>query len=77
MEILVQGRLIVVFAHPVEEWLAPLGVACVTMEERIKNTGSRVADMAKAQGELSEGFTRGASLEQHEQPGREACAVGT
>ena len=71
-----QGRLIVVLAHPVEERLPPLRLARVVMEERVEHAGARLADMAEAQRELRQRLARGAALEQHEQPGRETRAVG-
>ena len=71
-----QGRLIVVLAHPVEERLPPLGLARVVVEERVQHAGACLPDMAEAQRELRQCLARGAALKQHEQSGREPRAVG-
>src|SRR5690348_18287288 len=76
VEILPQALFIVVLAHPVEEGLAPLGLARIAVEEGVENAGARLGDVAEAPGELAQRLARRAALQQHEQAGRKTGAVG-
>ena len=76
VKVTLQGRLIVVLAHPVEEWLPSLSFARIVVEERVQHAGARLPDMAEAQRELRQCLPRGAALIQHEQSGREPRAIG-